>query len=124
MYATKDLFGILECECDKSCDAGEYLDYENCKCRKKLVDKLAERCFSEECTENIDEVKIAEITSMEQHSTENIHKCSSCTLHIVLFSGIFTINIGIATYFIYYKYINRDKKSALRYDYAYQATNY
>ena len=22
-----------ECECDKSCDFGEYLDYENCKCR-------------------------------------------------------------------------------------------
>ena len=22
------------CECDKSCDVGEYLDYENCKCRK------------------------------------------------------------------------------------------
>ena len=36
----KDLFGILvivncECECDKSCDIGEYLDHENCKCRKK-----------------------------------------------------------------------------------------
>ena len=28
------------CECDKSCDIGEYLDHENCKCRKKLVDKL------------------------------------------------------------------------------------
>ena len=39
------------CECDKSCDAGEYLDYEKCKCRNKLVDKLVE-----ECTENIDEV--------------------------------------------------------------------
>ena len=25
-----------ECECDKSCDIGEYLDYENCKCRKKI----------------------------------------------------------------------------------------
>ena len=24
-----------ECECDKACDVGEYLDYENCKCRKK-----------------------------------------------------------------------------------------
>ena len=24
-----------ECECDKACDAGEYLVYENCKCRKK-----------------------------------------------------------------------------------------
>ena len=22
-----------ECECDKSCNVGEYLDYENCKCR-------------------------------------------------------------------------------------------
>ena len=31
-----------KCECDKSCDVGEYLDYENCKCRKKLVDKLVE----------------------------------------------------------------------------------
>ena len=27
-----------ECECDKSCDVDEYLDYENCKCRKKLVE--------------------------------------------------------------------------------------
>ena len=23
-----------ECECDESCDVGEYLDYEYCKCRK------------------------------------------------------------------------------------------
>ena len=26
-----------ENECDKSCDVGEYLDYENCKCRKRLI---------------------------------------------------------------------------------------
>ena len=25
-----------ECECDKSCDIGEYLDYSNCKCVKKI----------------------------------------------------------------------------------------
>ena len=31
-----------EREFDKSCNIGEYLNYENCKCRKKLVDKLAE----------------------------------------------------------------------------------
>ena len=29
-----------ECECDKSCDTVEYLDFENCNCRKKLVDRL------------------------------------------------------------------------------------
>ena len=39
-----------KCECDKSCDFGEYLDYENCKCRKRLVDELVE-----ECNESIDE---------------------------------------------------------------------
>ena len=33
-----------ECECDKSCSIGEYLDYSNCKCRKKLLDPLVEEC--------------------------------------------------------------------------------
>ena len=38
----------FECECDKSCDIGEYLDYKNFKCRKKIINKL-----TEECSENI-----------------------------------------------------------------------
>ena len=42
-----------ECECGKSCDIREYLDYSNCKCRKTLFDKLIE-----ECTENIDGVEL------------------------------------------------------------------
>ena len=49
-----------ECQCDKTCDIGEYLDYENCKCRKKLVDKLIN-----ECTETIEQVKLANITTVE-----------------------------------------------------------
>ena len=28
----------FECKCDKSCDIDEHLDYENCKCGKKLID--------------------------------------------------------------------------------------
>ena len=47
-------------EYDKNCDIGEYLDYENCKSRKKLVDKLID-----ECTETIEEVKLANITYFE-----------------------------------------------------------
>ena len=31
-------------------------------------------------------------------------------LHIVLFSIFFTINVGIGAYFVYYKYMNRNKK--------------
>ena len=33
-----------EYECDKSSDVGEYWNYENYKCRKKLIDKLVEEC--------------------------------------------------------------------------------
>ena len=40
------------CEFYKSCNAREYLDYENCKYRIKIFDKLVE-----ECTENIVEMK-------------------------------------------------------------------
>ena len=91
------------CECDKSCDIGEYLDYQNCKCRKKLVEKLVE-----ECTETNNEVNLAKVTLAEN---ENNHKQSSCTLYVVLFSIIFTISVGIGTYFVSYKYMNRNKKT-------------
>ena len=80
-----------KCKCDKFCDIDEYLDYENCKCRKKIVDKLVEKC-----TETNNEVKLDKITLCED---ENKHKRSSCTLYIVLFSIVFTINVGIGIYF-------------------------
>ena len=69
-----------QCECDKSCDVGEYLDYNNCKYRKRLLDKLVEKCVK-----TIKEVKIF----------ENRNKCSSCIMYIVLFSIFFAINIGL-----------------------------
>ena len=34
-----------KCECDKPCDVGEYLDYEICKYRKRLIDKLVKECI-------------------------------------------------------------------------------
>ena len=82
-----------EWECDKMCDIGEYLDYENCKCRKKLVDQLVD-----ECTETVEEVKFAKIT-LAQNECEN--KYSSCTLYIVLMIVAFTIFTGITAYFFF-----------------------
>ena len=29
-----------ECEVDQGCDVGQYIDYENCKCSKKLLNQL------------------------------------------------------------------------------------
>ena len=91
----------FESECDKSCDVGEYLDYENWKCRKKRVDKLVE-----ECTKTVEEVKLAKITLPEN---ENKHRCSLCILYIVLLSIRFTVNIDIWTYFVYFHwYLKKD----------------
>ena len=58
----------------KSCDAGEYLDYKNCNCRKKLIDKLVQKY-----SENIDG------NEMIYNRTLNGYKkvCCSCTIYIV-----------------------------------------
>ena len=71
-----------EFECNNSCDVEEYLDYANCKCRIKLVDKLVE-----ESTENIDEAKIAGMALLEHGN-----KCKSlCTVYVVLMAIVFTV---------------------------------
>ena len=71
-----------ECECDKSCDIGEYLDYKNCVCRNSIVDKLVA-----ECTNVIDENKIYnETLNVNPLDTISSEDCASCTLYVVLFA--------------------------------------
>ena len=78
-----------ECECDKWCDIGQYLDYKNCMYRKRLIDKLVE-----ECSKNIDENKML-------HSYyKNV--CYSCTIYIVLFVIFFKTSINISSIFIFF----------------------
>ena len=72
------------------------MDYENWKCRKKLVDKL-----TDECTETTEEVKLAKI-SLAENESENEY--SSCTAYIVLMIIVFTIFTGITIYFVYYNW--------------------
>ena len=68
----------------------------------KIVDKLVD-----ECTETVEEVKLAKITLAEN---ENSYKCSSCTVYTVLFWIFFTINVGgIGPYFVYFRgYLKKD----------------
>ena len=77
-----------------------------------MVDKLIEKC-----NENIEETSLIKINSTKC-------KHNSCILYIVVISIFFTINIGIATYFVYYKYINHTKENVFVYDYVYQIKNY
>ena len=71
----------------------------------------------EECNENIDEEKLAEITLVEHKN-----KCVCYyTVFIVLGVILLTICIGINTYFVYYKYMNLNIS---KYDYIYHTKNY
>ena len=53
-----------------------YLNYKNCKCRSKLVDKLVE-----ECSDNIDGNEM--IYNGNLNGYEKV--CNSCRLYMVLF---------------------------------------
>ena len=73
--------------------------------QKRLVDQLVERGSRKECTKNIEETWLVEITSSKN---ENKHKCHSFTLCIVLFSIFYTINIGIdSCFFCFYWYLKK-----------------
>ena len=72
-----------ECESNKSCDVGEYLDYKNCKCRNKLVDRL-----TEECSENIDGSKMIYNGTLNDYGKI----WNSCAVYIVLLVMFFIIS--------------------------------
>ena len=99
-----------ECEYHKSCDVGEYLDYKNCWCRRKLFDNLVE-----ECNENIYEKELHP-NKMIGNSILNDYKkicssseCSSCIISIVFF-GIFSIkSVCISSIFYLFSLVHKKK---------------
>ena len=82
-----------ECECDKSCDVGECLDYVNCKCRKRLIDKLYEKC-----DEDIDGNEMVYNASLYDYG----RVCRSCTLYAVLLIIACIMIMGISCAFFYF----------------------
>ena len=84
-----------ECEFDKSCYIGEHLDYKNCKCRKRIIDKLVE-----ECSENIDRNEALYNETLDVILL-NVYKkvCSSCVVYIVLFVVFLITSICICCVF-------------------------
>ena len=90
-----------DCECGKSCDIREYLDYKNCKGRRKVVDNSFEECIDE--------------NEVIYNGILNDHKkvCSSCTTFIVLFVIFLIISTIISGVFIYFHcYLKRKNTNA------------
>ena len=73
-------------------------EYKNCKCRKKLIDKIVE-----ECSENIDGNKMIYNITLNAILLNNYRKiCNSCTVYIALSAIFFIISISISSVFIYF----------------------
>ena len=85
--------------------------------QKKLVAPLIE-----ECTETVEEVKLAKITLAENESS---YKCSSCTVYTMSFWIFFTINVGgIGTYFVYFHWYLKKDVTRVEFDTRTQTTIY
>ena len=85
-----------ECERDKLCDVGEHLDCKSCKCRKRLIDKLVEKC-----NENTDGNEVIYNSTLNAIPLNDYRKiCNSCTVYIVLLAIFFIIIVSISSIFI------------------------
>ena len=79
------------CECKELIyNMGQYLDYSDCKWKKKLIDLIIE-----ECTENHDDK-----TKIVNTTVKN--KNSFCKVYIVLMTIVSIILARITIYFVYY----------------------
>ena len=83
------------CKCDKSCDIKEYLDFKNCKCKRKIVGELIK-----ECSKNIEENEMIYNETLDV-SLNVYKKVGNCTLYIALFFVFLVTITAISTVFIY-----------------------
>ena len=79
-----------ECQCDMCCKPGQYLDYKNCICKKKLVGRVIEECASV-------------INETMMHNVDN--KDNDNTI-IYIFIGLFIVIICFCV-FAYFKWKKR-----------------
>ena len=90
------------CECDKSCNTSQYLDYLDCKCKKKIIDLIVEECIE---YDDDDQTKIVNITvTKTNNQTKIVNKPvkNSCKVYIVLTIVSIVISTVYTIYFVYY----------------------
>ena len=81
-----------ECQCDKLCKPGQYLDHKNCICKNKLIGRVIEKC-----TSVINETMI-------NNNKDNLTNNNTCLIFFIIF----------LIRFIYYYYRNNANKRKLR----------
>ena len=98
------------CECDRYCETGQYLDYKNCVCRKKIIEGLIEQC-----TSIVDmDIKSNTLSKKSNESASNIY--------FVLFIVFLVLFILFLVVFIYYCCKNNKSITKKMYDVVYSST--
>ena len=87
---------ICECQCDKWCKSGQYLDHKNRVCKNKLIRRLIK-----ECTSVINETMINNKDSSNNNTLQNVF--------ISLFSVAVLIGIICFCVFAYFKWFKGKK---------------
>ena len=93
---------ICECQCNKWCKPGQYLDHKNCVCKNKLVGLI------EECTSVINETMI--------NNKDSDNNNTLCNVFIGLFSVVILIGIVCFCVFAYFRWFKGKKLFKNKYD--------
>ena len=81
---------ICECQCDKWCKPGQYLDHKNCVCKNKLVGRLITECAS-----------IINETMMNNNNYNNDNDYNAITY---VFIGLFSLLLLVIICFCVFAY--------------------
>ena len=101
------------CKYDRYCEAGQYLDYKNCVCRKKIIDDLIQQCTS------IVDMDIKNNTLSKKNDE------SSSDIYFILFIVFLVLFISFSVGFIYYWHKDNTKNISKKlYDVIYPNTKF
>ena len=102
-----------KCECDKSCNTSQYLDYLDCKCKKKIIDLIVEKrteyddnktkLVNKTVTKNDNKTKSIIITDTKNdNQTKIVNKTvkNSCKVYFVLTIASIVISTLYTIYFV------------------------
>ena len=120
------------CECAKACNTSQYLDYSDCKCKKKLIDVLIEKCTEndddvDDDDDDDDEKKIVNKTTTKNcDETKLVNKFitkndnsyyNSCKVYIILMIVAIVFSTGVTIYFVYYnRFLIKNNISCTKYN--------
>ena len=84
-------------------NTSQYLDYSDCKCKKKIIDLIVQKCTDYDD----DKTKLVNITvTKNDNQTKMVNKTvkNSCKVYIVLTIVAIVISTVHSIYFVYYSW--------------------